>query len=188
MRVDAADRWGLGLLGVAATALGAAALLRAFGVLGDETTAVVDAEVDDWLARNADWTWAAGLAIAVLLGLLGVWWLATQVAPTRPGDGELVLHRSSVGTLQLDAHVAAAALEADLAGVPGVAAARARVHHERGAPVVSMVLECSHRASVDDVRSRVEHDVLPRFEEFLGRDDVRAEATLRFRGDGHGVE
>src|ERR1700759_4392009 len=119
-RTGRGNRIALLLIGLALLLGGAAGLLRGLAVwpkwLGAKHALIIDEPTRHWVAGQS-WFWPTVAAVAVLVFLLTLWWLASQ-GQTR------VLRRIALepdarrGTTSLPARAVTGALENDLAASP----------------------------------------------------------------------
>lgn len=127
----------------------------------------------------AEWVPYATAAAAVVLGLLGLRWLFAQVGRgPRAGTWRLP-GGSAAGSTQLDADGAADAVGADIAGQPGVAAARATLTGPFREPALHLVVTTEVGAPVDAVRDRIATHALPRLRQALEVDVLPTDLLLR---------
>jgi hypothetical protein len=189
MIVDRANRMLLALVGLLAVALGVVIAAWRTGRLGDERDAIIDADLASWIERNDTTLWVITLVSAFALLVLGAWWLRAQVAPLRRREQLLVMRDDPRSRIEIDLDAASDALSEELAALPGVVDASARVvaSDDDGMRVLAD-LHCGPAADLADVQRRCEDDVLAHFAAVLGMERVTADVVVRLAEAGSRVE
>lgn len=152
----AADRTILTIVGLALVLAGAAAVAIGAGLLPDIASPDdgLDMSGISTVSSASWWPIAAGVA-ALLLVLLGLWWILAH----RPGKRTKVLGLPGSRTgdrLRVDPDAVAAAAESVLEEDPQVRAATLRLREEDRALVVVGRVRVAPRADVDTVALRVD--------------------------------
>lgn len=133
------DRVGTAVLGVAAMALGGAAIAWERGKFPNHER--IDASGVETTVDAGWWPWATGAAAIVLL-LLGVWWLLAHFA--RRSVGAIAFANAGVpdtevnGSLKVDLGTVARSAARDLAAHDGIVSAAGRSISDRGQRVVEI--------------------------------------------------
>ncbi|WP_328291268.1 alkaline shock response membrane anchor protein AmaP [Kineococcus sp. NBC_00420] len=166
------------VVGLAAAAWGAGWLVRVWPAAPQQLTlkTATDAFATGW------WSWATGIAGAVLV-LLALWWLLAHLP--RRGVGDLSLKGSGrQGRLTVDPAAAAGTAADVLAETPGVRSASSRVLRDRGQLVVDLSATIEPDADLQTVVAATD-DVATDLGQVLGRDDARARVRLSVARRGH---
>jgi len=177
---DRLNSAGLTLIGLLLLAAGAYGLARGYGALGDRRASdpVLGDSVRDFVSSNDDWFWPAAAALSLVVAYLGFRWLLAQVHTPHPSRLR-VTSDPDLGTTDLSAPGAAAALAADVEEYPGVQSARARLLSEGPSPEVDLTVELADDADMADVRRRIDEHALPRFAGALEVATLRPRVHLR---------
>lgn len=170
----------LTLVGLASLGLGAYGLARGYEALGERQASdpVLGQTVRDLVSRNDDWFWPLAAAASLLVAYLGFRWLLAQVHTPHPARLRLSSD-PELGTTDVAAPGAAAALAADVEEYPGVRSARARLLSEGPSPEVDLTVDLHDDADVADVRRRIDEHALRRFSEALQLTALRPRIHLR---------
>ncbi|WP_328447108.1 MULTISPECIES: alkaline shock response membrane anchor protein AmaP [unclassified Amycolatopsis] len=174
-RPAALNRVLLALIGLVLLAAGGFALATHFGRLRvlDPASSLVPGST-----APPTWVFYAAIAVAVVLGLLCLRWLAAQ-AFRRP---KTVSWRAEDvdGDTVLDSATAAAPVAADVEGYDGVRSASAWLTGPRDAPALSLVVTTDQDADAGAIRERIAGHALPRLRQALEVDalPVRLEVRL----------
>lgn len=174
--VDRVNRILLTMLGLLLLVGGVTGLAAGLGGLGDDIAerAVATNDTSDWLDRNG-WFWWALAGLALLVGVLAVWWLLAQLRVARVGRVALE-PESSDGYTELSGGALSAAVAADVERLPGVRRATTSVTGGREAPHVGVTADLDETARLPEVRMLVERETVPRLRHALGGEtpvDVR---------------
>lgn len=173
----------LTLVGLLLMGTGAYGLARGYDTLGERRAAdpVLAGTVRDFVARNDDWFWPVAAAASLLVAYLGFRWLLAQVHA--PGVTRLRVSSDPVlGTTDVSAPGAAAALAGDIAEYPGVRAARARLLSDGPTPEVDVTVDLHDDADVARVRGRIDEHALPRLAGALEVAGLHPRVHLRLAG------
>jgi hypothetical protein len=180
---DPLNRVVLGLFGLALLVFGAWGVARGAGWLGTngKHESLLFERVQRFVERNAHWFWPVVAAGCLVVALLAAGWLWAQLRPTR-GGGEDLVERRGGGTTRVGSHVLTAALEADIVEcIDDVREASARFAGDREDGHLDVRLDLNEDAGIVEVRRAVEEEVLPRFTDALGINDLRTDLHLRIR-------
>ncbi len=176
------NRAGLALVGLILLLAGAAGLARGLNVLprvfGPASTSVIDPATVRFVVEQK-WFWPALAVVAILLALLGLWWLASQTRVDSLRNLRLEPD-SRQGVTNLPGRAVTAAIENDLADSPYVHRGHARLTGSSAHPRLHLhvVLDrdadpAAARARIDQalarVRQAVELDELPTTVELTAR-------------------
>lgn len=165
----------LGLLLLAAGGLGLALSLEVFGTRR-ATYPVLPQEVSTF-PDGRPWFWWAVAGGLLLIAVLALLWLLIQFKTdrttrldrtTNARDGYTTLHAGALTN----------AIEDEALGITGVTNASANVHERRGQHVFLSV-ELADSADIDQVRTRLENDVVPHLREGVG--DASFPVTIELR-------
>jgi hypothetical protein len=172
-RASRTDRVLLWVLGLLLLALGAAGLLAAAGVFGEDASSarLVPNVVQDFFAEQGAWVWPAIGVGTLLLALFGLRLLVLQVVTDRVGTLDLTRDRTT-GEVILDSSAITDVLTEQVEDLPGVAAAAARVVRQRRETVLVLKVVATSRADLGDLRRRLADDVLTDLGSAFG-DDMR---------------
>ncbi|MEU5691774.1 alkaline shock response membrane anchor protein AmaP [Actinosynnema sp. NPDC020468] len=117
------------------------------------------------------------VAGAAVLGLLFLRWLLAQVAGTRTPTWRV---EGTGGRTELASATAAGPFAAEVAGLPGVRAARASLRGTLEAPVLALVVTAEEDGDPGDIRRRLAEHALPRLREALEVADLPTTVEFRF--------
>lgn len=177
-RANVINRVVLTALGLLLLVAGVAGLALSVGVFGAwrATYPVLPQEVST-LPEGRPWFWWAVAGVLLLIAALALGWLFSQLQTDRTtrldrttdaGDGYTTLHASALTN----------AVEDEARGINGVTGASANVHQHRGQHV-SIRVELDDSADVDEVRTRLENEVVAHLREGVG--DPRFPVTIELR-------
>jgi hypothetical protein len=178
-RVLGLDRFLALLLGLVLVALGAAVGAWGLGQLtrvwpsapGQVSTGPVTN------ALGASWWAGAAAAGAVVLGLLGLWWLLAHI-PRRSTGGPLRLSGSDrSGALSVDGSAAAQTAAEVLAETPGVRSASGKVVSDRGQLVAEISVTAEPSVDLTELAEAVERTTAD-LNTVLGRSDLRGRVAV----------
>ncbi|WP_158879419.1 alkaline shock response membrane anchor protein AmaP [Amycolatopsis anabasis] len=125
------------------------------------------------------WAYYAAAAVAVLLGLLCLRWLAAQ-AFRRPKSGTWRLEREpALGSTRLDAAIAVKPLVGEVEDYPGVHAVTATLAGERDRPELHLVVGAERGAALGELRGRIAGEAVPRLRRALDLDALPAVVEFR---------
>lgn len=172
------DRLAALVLGLVLVAAGAAAAAWGLGQLtrvwAGAPQAVSTAGAGDVYGQS--WWPGAAAAAAVVLALLGLWWLFAHVP--RRSTGPLRLAGSDrSGALAVDGSSAAAAAADVLAETPGVRSASGRVVSDRGQLVAEIDVTAEPDADLAEVAAAVDATGA-QLAQVIGRDDLRGRVAV----------
>ena len=165
----------LGLLLLAAGGLGLALSVGVFGAWR-ATYPVLPQEVSTF-PDGRPWFWWAVAGVLLLIAVLALLWLLIQLRTDRAtrldrttdaGNGYTTLHASALTN----------AVEDEALGITGVTGVSANVHEHRG-PRVYIRVEMDNSADIDEVRTRLENEVVAHLREGVG--DPRFPVTIELR-------
>jgi hypothetical protein len=179
-RTGRGNRIALLLIGLALLLGGATGLVRGLnvlpGVFGDQHALIIDKPTRDWVAGQP-WFWPTAAAVAVLVFLLALWWLAAQ-GQTR------LLRRIELetdprrGATYLPAGAVTGALENDLAASPHIRHARAALTGTATRPRLALSVTLTAEAEPAEAVGRI-GQAIGRVREALENEDLNA--TIRIR-------
>ena len=170
----------LTLLGLLLVGAGAYGLARGYDAFGERRASdpVLGDTVRDFVGRNDDWFWPLAAAVSLLVAYLGFRWLLAQVRT--PTVARLrVSADAALGTTDVSAPGAAAALAGDVGEYPGVRSARARLLSDGASPEIDLTVDLHDDGDVADVRRRIDEHALPRLAEALEVGGLRPTVHLR---------
>ena len=171
---DRLNRAILILLALAAIAVSVWGVGRAAGWFDDRQPdqPLLIPSVADFVARNAHWFWPLAAAVAAVICMLALGWLRAQLRLPRPASTDLVMPVAD-GEIRVQGDALAEALQDDVTtSIEAVQRASARVKGDHQELDVDLRVEVEEDADLDDVRSRIESEVLPRFLLRRLRDEV----------------
>jgi hypothetical protein len=179
-RTGRGNRIALLLIGLALVLGGAAGLLRGLavwpGLLGAKHALIIDKPTRHWVADQL-WFWPTMAAVAVLVFLLALWWLAAQ-GQTR------VLRRIALepdarrGATYLPARAVTGALQNDLAASPHVRHTTAALTGTSSSPRLALSVTLASDAEPAEAVGRI-GEAVGRLREALENDDLNV--TIRIR-------
>ncbi|MFB9908352.1 alkaline shock response membrane anchor protein AmaP [Allokutzneria oryzae] len=163
-----AERVLTSLTGVLAVLAGAAAIVVGLGWLGEfrAQRSVLDPVVMDWVAENPQWTKAAGIALGVLLLVVGLMWTVRSLRPEHQPD--MLLDTTVDGRLKVTAGAVTEAIRADAEAVNGVSRAKARLVGTTEEPALRLYLWLAAGTDIRRVWQDLDGDVLSRARTALG--------------------
>ncbi|GAA2780923.1 Asp23/Gls24 family envelope stress response protein [Crossiella cryophila] len=173
-----AERVLTGGAGVLAILLGAGALVLGLGWLGTGRAArpVLDPMIRDWLLANRPWVLGAGIALGVLVFVLGLRWVVRSLRPeSRP---DLRIDGAGPGRVTITAAAFAEAVRTDAARVTGVSRAQARLVGSTERPALRVQLWLAEGTDVRAVWQQLDETVLGRARESLGVDALPTAVRL----------
>lgn len=178
-RTNRANRLLLLLLGLILLAGGLAALLTGLGVFGSTRAdqPVFTAELVDFADRNAEWFWPLVAVVAVILGLLALWWLLIQARSNRVSNLDIEVDRVH-GRTRLDAGAFTGALVDEIESYRGVAGASGRVVGDGLEPRLSLRVALDGRVDAGDVVRRIESEALAHARSALGAEQLPTRLEL----------
>lgn len=168
------------VLAVVLIAAGVYGLVRAYDGLGapEARDPLLLGDVQDFVDRNSGWFWWVALAIAALIGYVGYRWLRAQLTPSA-SLRELTVARDEDGRTLLPSKAVAEAVTRDLEDDPDIRSARVRLVGSERSPALDVRAAVADAADPNQVRIRIEQDVVGRARTALERTDL--EATIRLR-------
>ncbi|MDI2028869.1 alkaline shock response membrane anchor protein AmaP [Saccharopolyspora sp. TS4A08] len=160
-------------------AAGASALVVGLGLLGRfrAERPVLDPVLQDWVGANRVPALAAGVALGVLLVVLGGWWVLRSLRPERRPD--VLLADESGGSAIVTAVALANAVRDDAEQVTGVSSARVRMAGTENRPHLRLALSLQEGADVRGVWAELDEKVLARARRALEAE--RLPAAVHFR-------
>ena len=158
-----ANRTWLIILGILLLAAGVLTALIAGGVVdGMGAPAPSESVLPDgagFLAGDfAPW---AVLLAGILLGLLGLWWLLTQIPRTRTAGSFRLQEDPAHGITVCDPQVLAAAVSQEAGQLPGVVGSTVRLRGTADEPDLAMKVTVNSDADVQGVIARIQQEVVP---------------------------
>ncbi len=166
------------VLALLLVAAGVLALLVGIGQLVlDPGSSLVPAEAVDWLTARP-WLWWVGAGVALLLALLGLWWLVPQLRTERVASVDLAETGAGGGITQVRSAGITEAVEDDAESIAGVARAHARVAGERTTRV-ELTVALTEDADVPRVRRAIEEQTVAHLRTALDAPDLPVHVELR---------
>lgn len=135
-------------------------------------------DVQDFVDRNSVWFWWVALAVALSVGFIGWLWLRAQLTPTA-SLRELTVARDEDGRTLLPSKAVAEAVTRDLEDDPDIRSARVRLVGSERSPALDVRAAVADAADPNQVRLRIEQNIVGRARTALERSDL--EATVRLR-------
>jgi hypothetical protein len=171
-RTGVRNRLRLGLVGLVVFVGGGLALARGFGAFGSRYAhAPLLTPTESSYAAHYTWFWPVVGAIAVVVALLALRWLALQFRRDRVRSLTLERDRRS-GATRLPASAATTAVEDDVSGYHGVRSAQAHLTRDPASPELALSVALDDRADLAEVRDRIESEALPRFRQAIEVDSL----------------
>lgn len=167
----------LAILGLVLVAAGGFAVATHFGWLRvlDRGNPLIPAQ-----AGPPTWAFYVAAAVAIVLGLLCLRWLAAQ-AFRRPRSGTWALEEGSdTGTTRIDTPVAVGPLIEEIGAYQGVDSVSATLSGPREAPALHLWITAESGADLGEIRDRVEQQGLARLRQALDLEFVTAQIEFRF--------
>jgi hypothetical protein len=185
MHADRTNRGMLILFALVLIAAGVVGGLAGFGALGPVTKhgTLVSNRVGAYFGRHGDWLWPAVAVAAAVVALLALRWLLALLFSTdRSGDLPLTGDRSA-GRTTLSAAALTGAVTSEVAGYPGVHAARARLIGDPLAPTLVVTATLEESADLAALRRRIEANAVRHARQALDKPDlpVRLDLTVTDR-------
>ena len=165
----------LGLLLMAAGGLGLAVSVGAFGAWR-ATYPLLPQEVSTFPDENP-WFWWAVTGALLLIAMLALLWLLTQLKTDRTTRLDLTTNARD-GYTTLHTSALTHAVEDEALSITGVTSVSANVHEHRRRQVFLRV-GLAESADIDEVRTRLENDVVAHLRE--GVADSRLPVTIELR-------
>lgn len=186
-RVNAINRTVLALIGLVLLGVGVGGLLLSFNLIGvllsfnliaNDTgrwPVVPDPVVE--FATNTSWLPWAAAAAAVVVALLGLWWLLDQFRVDWPGQLDLTGDRPD-GTTTMAAGALTDAVEDDAASIRGVTGASASL---RSQPTrrLDLTVNLAAFADLGEVRRRLEQQTVARTRQVIDQPNLPIRIELR---------
>lgn len=172
-RVDRVNRVLLVVVGTILILLGIAVLLHSTGILGDDRadSPVIATATADWYAANGSWLWPTLAAVAFVLLVLAIWWVAAQVRTQ--GSSRVEIERAPTGTVTVSGGYLEECVERDAVQLDGIARARARISTDPEAIHLDLTLWVGPPYDVGAAVARVANTVLPHLAVTLDTDEPR---------------
>lgn len=177
-RPNVVNRVALTLLGLLLVAAGGLGLAVSVGAFGEEraTEPLLPEEVSTFPDDNP-WFWWAVTGALLLIAMLALLWLLAQLRTDRTTRLDLTTNARD-GYTTLHASALNHAVEDDALRIAGVTSASANVYEHRGRRVLLRV-GLAESADIDEVRTRLERDVVAHLRE--GVTDTRLPVTIELR-------
>lgn len=179
------NRTVLALLGLLMVLAGALVLVVGSGAAPSASAGLSVAADAPLLPPNPDppaWLPWAGAAAAVVVGLVALRWLVAQAARVPPGTTWQLAGDPQTGATLLSTTTAAAPLAAEISTYPGVRAATARLAGVHQHPELHIRITMDDRASLSDLRHRIDEVAVPRLVGALDLPALDADLLLRPTG------
>ena len=176
--MNATNRTVLALIGLVLLAAGVGGLLLSLNLIADGTgqwPVVPDSVVE--FATSTSWLPWAAAAAAVVVALLGLWWLLAQFRVDWPGQLDLTGDRPD-GTTTLAAGALTDAVEEDAASIRGVTGASANL---RSQPTrrLDLTVNLAAFADLGEVRRRLEQQTAARTRQVIDQPNLPIRIELR---------
>ena len=181
------DRTVLALLGLLLPLAGALVLLVGSGVATSAPAGLPAAADAPLLPPTSDprppaWLPWAGIALKAIVGLAALCWLAAQAVRVPPATNWQLADDPHTGSTLLSTTTAAAPLAAEISTYPGVRAATARLAGVHQYPELHIRITMDDRASLSDLRHRIDEVAIPRLIGALDLPALDADLLLRPTG------
>ncbi|MBE7195864.1 MAG: DNA-directed RNA polymerase subunit beta [Gordonia polyisoprenivorans] len=163
MHADRTNRTALIIVALIAATAGLFGVLVGYGVLGDgpQHRSLLHNPVSRFFGREHTWLWPVLAVAGAILTLACLYWLYVLLFSTdRAHAIRLTGQHDEGGRTTLNPAALTQAVAGEIAGYPGVSAARARLLGDMWKPtlVVTAVLEDS--ADLASLRRRIEHEAI----------------------------
>lgn len=178
------NRTVLVLLGLLCLAVGGAVLLVGTGLLGDLLPVQADAPLLPLGLVLAAWLPAVVAAVAIIIGLLALRWLAAQPIRRPPSSIWQLSPDTRTGTTHIDSNAAARPLADEVEDYPGVRSATARLTGPRPHPHLHLRVSADDHADISDLRRRIDDDAIPHLAHALNLPALPADMLLRLVNAG----
>jgi hypothetical protein len=177
-RADAVNRAVLLLLGVLLAVVGTLGLAVGFGAFGSSraASAVLPDEVRTF-PDDHPWFWWAMAGVALLTALLALRWLVAQLRTHRVSKIDRTTDARE-GYTTLHAGALTRAVEDEVADLPGVTGASARVHDQPRLGL-ALVVDITDTADIDGLRTQLEDDVVAHVREAVADPQLPVDIELR---------
>ncbi|GAA3933299.1 hypothetical protein GCM10023085_13230 [Actinomadura viridis] len=172
------------LFGLLLLAAGGLALARGLGAFG--AAARSDPLITEPMRRYAaaqGWFWPAVAAVAVVVALLGLAWLAAQLRSDRLPDLPVEPDERG-GTTRVSAGAVTDALEDEIGKYPGVRGVHARLLGRPRSPRLRLKVSYERHADLADLRRRIGDQAVARLRTALDRESLPAVVRLRVVSGG----
>jgi hypothetical protein len=179
------NRTVLALLGLLLLLAGALVLLVGSGAATSAPAGLPVAADAPLLPPTPDppaWLPWAGTAVATFVGLAALRWLAAQAVRVPRGTNWQLADDPHTGATLLSTTAAAAPLAAEISTYPGVRAATARLAGVHQHPELHIQITMDDRASLSDLRHRIDEAAIPRLIGALDLPALDADLLLRPTG------
>lgn len=176
------NRLGLILTGLLLLVLGGLALARGLRAFPQNWAPagepLVNGPVLTFFLVNSPWIWWAIAAVALIVALLGLRWLAVQGR----GDslGTLDVERGPDGNTSVSSGAVTHALSEDLAASPVIDDARATLAGTRQHPKVRLRVVADERVPMHVLLGELGGSAIPRMRDALGIDELTTVAKIGF--------
>jgi hypothetical protein len=165
MHADKTNRIALTLLGLVLLVIGAGAMALSVGLFGSARSRqpLFANPVSHYVGAHGSWIWAAAAALAVLVALLMLRWLAALLLSTdRAGDLEIRRDGDAEprGTGVVKSAAVNKAVIAEIETYRGVASAKSRTLGDTDEPRLALTVTVDKAENLDSVRRRVEADAI----------------------------
>jgi hypothetical protein len=173
------NRIALLVVGLILLAGGTAALLAGLGAFGARRAdqPVFSDGLVRFADRNAAWFWPVVAMVAVIVGLLALWWLLLQARRNRVGDLDLERDHSH-GRTRLGAAAFTDAVADEIESYRGVAGASARLLGTSADPRLSLRVYLDGRVDLGEVLRRIEAEALAHARAALSADQLPTRIEL----------
>lgn len=177
-RANVINRMALTMLGLLLVAVGGLGLAVSGGAFGAwrETEPVLPEEVSTF-PEGRPWFWWAMSGALLLIAVLALLWLLTQLRTERTTRLDLTTNARE-GYTTLHTGALTNAVEDEALGITGVTSVSANMHQHRRQHVVLRV-GLAESADIDEVRTRLENEVVTHLREGLA--DPHFPVTIELR-------
>lgn len=167
------------LVGLVLLLAGTAGLLTGLGVFGRTAadTPVLPASVTRFAADQQYWFWPLVALLALILGLLALWWLLRQGRTADVTELELEAERAHGGT-RLSADALTDAVADEITSYRGVTDTTVRLLGSRSTPRLSLRVRLDGRADPGQVRRRIEAEAVAHARQVLSDDQLPVRLEL----------
>ncbi len=176
--LNGVNRTVLLVLALVLIAAGVLALLVGIGQLFlDPASSLVPASATTWLTARP-WLWWVGAGAALVLALLGLWWLIAQLRTEGVGSIDLAETGAGGGITTVRSSGITEAVEDDAESIGGVARAHARVAGRREQRV-ELTVVLTEDADISRVRRHLEEQTIAHLRSALDAPDLPVHVELK---------
>jgi len=176
------SRTGLVIIGLILLLAGGAVLARGLNasssVLGHSDAPLLTHSQATYPTQHG-WVWPVVAAVAAVIALLALWWMAAQTSTKTVRRLPLEPDRIQ-GTTVLRAGAATGAITDELESYPSIRAADATLQGSSRTPDLRLSVTAENRADPATARARIETEALPNLRTALERDTIPTVLRMQF--------